>query len=259
MPPRPRRRFDRSPQHPAPRRLPRATPPPRPPRPPPSWRRCQPGLAPSRRRRLSGSERRALRRDLLPWIVGFSERRPSSTLGQTRVGLDIRAALDQELDRGRMAFVRGPHQGRGSAQGFLRIHLRAVVEQHLHRLHIAGARRFHERSPSQRELLIGISAGLDQRFNDGGIAVDARQPQRCGALAVRGLGIRARRESGGPPSLCRIGTPPSAALWRHRPGAHSHRRVAPPASARAALSPRIAASATSEGAAARLTIDSPHE
>ena len=138
-----------------------------------------------------GSQRRALRRDLLSRIVRFSERRPSSALRRIRAGLDIRAVLDQKLDGGGMAFVRGPHQSGGSAQGFLRIHIRAVVQQHLDRIDIAGARRHHERSPSQRELLIGIGSGLDQRLDDSGISVDAGQPQRRGAVAVRGLGIRA--------------------------------------------------------------------
>ncbi len=56
--------------------------------------------------------------------------------------------------------------GGGSAQGFLRVHVRAMVEQHLHRIDIAGARRHHERSPSQRELLVGIGSGVDQRLDD---------------------------------------------------------------------------------------------
>ena len=141
--------------------------------------------------RFPGSERRALRRDRLSGIVRFSERRSSSALGRIRAGLDIRAVLDQKLDGRRMAFVRGPHQRGGSAQGFLRIHVRAVVEQHLDRIDIAGARRRHERSSSQREMLVGIGSGFEQRRDDGGISVDAGQPQRRGALAVRGLRIRA--------------------------------------------------------------------
>ena len=53
-----------------------------------------------------------------------------------------------------MAFVGGPHQRRGSAQGFLRVHVGAVVEQHLHRLDVAGARRHHQRRPAERQLLV---------------------------------------------------------------------------------------------------------
>jgi len=100
--------------------------------------------------------------------------------------------LDQELHRGGMGFIRGPHQRRRSTQCFFGVHVGAAIEQDFHRVDITGARRQHEGSPSERKALVGIGAGGEERRDDGGIAVHARQPERCGAFTVRGLRVRAR-------------------------------------------------------------------
>ena len=89
--------------------------------------------------RLSGSERRALRRDCLSRIVGFAQSRSSPTLSRTRTGLDVGSVLDQELNRRSVTFICGPHQRSRSAKGFFRVHIRSMVKQRFHRVDIAGA------------------------------------------------------------------------------------------------------------------------
>ena len=91
-------------------------------------------------------------------------------------------AVDQELDGGRMSLVRGPHQRRRPTQGFLRVDLRAAVEQHLHRRHVARARRHHQRRLSPRQRLVRIRARLQQALDDGGVAIQAGQRERREAL-----------------------------------------------------------------------------
>src|SRR6185312_170163 len=89
-------------------------------------------------------QRRTLCRHLLARIVGFSQRGPAAAFRGSRLGFDIRATLDQEFDRVGMAFVGGPHQCRGAAQGFLRVDFRAVIEQRFDRIDVAGAGGFHQ-------------------------------------------------------------------------------------------------------------------
>ena len=141
---------------------------------------------------LTGGDRRAECRDGSPRIARLAERRSASALGGRRLRLDVGAAVDQQLDRGRVAFVGRPHQRRGAAQRVLRVHVGAVVEQHRHRVDVAGARRDHQRRASERQLLVGVGAAFDERREDRRVAVDAGQPQRRRAFAVRRLDVRAR-------------------------------------------------------------------
>ena len=97
--------------------------------------------------------------------------------------------VEQELDRSGMPLIGGPHQRRGASQRFLRVDLRAAVEQHLHRRHVAGARRHHQRRLSPRQRLVRIRARLQQALDDRRVAVQAGQRERREALAVGDLGL----------------------------------------------------------------------
>ena len=141
---------------------------------------------------LSGGEGRALRRDLPSRIVRFAERRSSSTRCGIRARIDIGSMLNQKLHGGGMRFVCSPHERTRAAQRFFRVDIRAVVNQNLDRIDIPGARRRHHRSAAQRQMLVGIGSGVEQCADDCGISVDARQPQRRRAFAVRHFRIRAR-------------------------------------------------------------------
>ena len=132
--------------------------------------------------------------DLFPGIVRFSESRSASALGWTRFSLDIGAVLDQELNRGSVAFVGGPHERSRSAQGLLGVHVRTAVDQNLDRVYVPSSGRGHQRSPAQGKLFIGIGAGLDQRGEDGCIAVNPGKPHRRGPVVIGGLRIGARRQ-----------------------------------------------------------------
>ena len=96
-----------------------------------------------------------------------------------------------------MPLVRGPHQRRRTAERFLRVRVRAVVEQRLHRLDVAGARGEHQRRPAERKRLVGIGPGLDEGRDHPGVAVHTGQPQRRHALTVRRLRIGTRTKQDG--------------------------------------------------------------
>ena len=75
------------------------------------------------------------------------------------MGIHVRAVLNQELNRGRVSFIGGPHDRRRTPRRFLGVDIRAVIDERLHCVDFAGARGCHERRPSQRKMLVGICAG----------------------------------------------------------------------------------------------------
>jgi hypothetical protein len=54
--------------------------------------------------------------------------------------------LNQKLHSGRMRFVCSPHEWSRAAQSFFGVYIRAVVNQHLDCIDIAGPRRSHHGS-----------------------------------------------------------------------------------------------------------------
>src|SRR5687767_7217640 len=62
-----------------------------------------------------------------------------------------------------------------AAQRLLGVDVGAAIDQHRHRLDVAGSRRRHQRCAAQRQFLVGIGSSRQQCANHGGVAVDARQ------------------------------------------------------------------------------------
>ncbi len=86
-----------------------------------------------------------------------------------------------------MFLRRRPHQRGGAAQGVLRVHVGAVIEQDLDRVDVAGPRRHHEgRLAMRQDGHVRVGSGFQQLFDHRRVAVDAGQRQRSGALAVGG-------------------------------------------------------------------------
>jgi hypothetical protein len=74
-----------------------------------------------------------------------------------------------------MYLLSRPHQGRGTAQLLFRVHVGFVVDQDLDRVHVAVARREHDRRLLIRIALIYIRPGGEQFPDHGSAAVDAGQ------------------------------------------------------------------------------------
>ena len=98
--------------------------------------------------------------------------------------------VNEHLDDSWIALGNGPHQGRRTAPGLLRVDLGSVVQQHLERVGLPGACRHHERRVSKfRQRGIGVCSGLDELFDHRCIPVKRGELERCGAFAVRGRHI----------------------------------------------------------------------
>ena len=110
---------------------------------------------------------------------------------EIRGSLVIRAAGEQQLDRLGMRLLGGPHQGRGAAQLFLRVHVGLLIDEDLDGVHVAVARREHQRGFPVGAGLIYVRAGLQQLLDHGRVSVGAGQAQRRRAIAIRLLHVRA--------------------------------------------------------------------
>ena len=76
-------------------------------------------------------------------------------------------------------------------QLFARIDRRAVRQQHVRGVDVAGARRRHQRGLAFGPGGVGVGAGLQQPLDHRRVAVDAGQIQRRDAVAVRRLDVGA--------------------------------------------------------------------
>src|SRR5262249_54422680 len=101
--------------------------------------------------RVSGSKRSALRRNLLSRVIRFAERRTSPSRRRIRARILVGAPLNQELNRGSVAFIGCPHQWSRAAQCLFCIWIGAAIEQDFDRVEIARARGSHQRRSSQRQ------------------------------------------------------------------------------------------------------------
>ncbi len=113
-----------------------------------------------------------------------------------RMRVDIAAGLNQHLERRDVPLGGGPHQGVLPARLLHRVQLRAVREQHLHRVRRAVPRRLHQRRFAVRHRDVGVGAGLEQPLLDRRVAIKGCQAQRLDAVARDGADVGARREQG---------------------------------------------------------------
>ena len=68
--------------------------------------------------------------------------------------------------------------------------LRAVIEQHLHRGHVAGSRRHHQGGFTVRQYRgVRVDAGFQEFFDHRGVAVLGGEEHRRRAVAIGGFGI----------------------------------------------------------------------
>ncbi len=108
--------------------------------------------------------------------------------------MDIGAPREQRLDHRGMPFGRRPHQRRLSAPRFLGVHIGSVSQQHVHGVHLPGARGGHEDRLAAREHRARLSAGLQEQFDRRRASVEARKPERRHAVPIRRLHVGAGRD-----------------------------------------------------------------
>ena len=87
-----------------------------------------------------------------------------------------------------MSFSRSPHHG-GLVVALLGVDLCPGAKQHFHRLQLAGSGGGHERSLATVDRVVRIGPVLDQRPNELGVAVEAREVQRRDAVPVFDGGV----------------------------------------------------------------------
>jgi hypothetical protein len=118
--------------------------------------------------------------------------------GAGRLRAVIGSAVEQRLHRRGVLLFDRPHQCRGAARGFLRIHFRPGSDQHFDRLGLAVSRGEHQRGLTVRSALFDVGAGFHQLVDHRHIAVKAGHHQRCHTLAIRrvDLGAGANQQVG---------------------------------------------------------------
>ena len=99
-----------------------------------------------------------------------------------------------------MTFSRGPHQGRLAAERFRGTDFRTVLQQHAHRLDLAGPRSGHQRCLATTQRPVRIRSGPNQELQHRGIAIHASERERWNAVAVLRNGIGTGLEQ----QLCRL-------------------------------------------------------
>ena len=110
-----------------------------------------------------------------------------------RAGVQVRAAIDQQLDGGRVSLIGGPHQRRRPAQRFLRVDLRRRD-----RAAPSSPPRCRCATPSSARVSprgsrsFGSAPAFSRLSMMAAFAVQAGQRERREALAVGDLRIRAR-------------------------------------------------------------------
>ena len=129
--------------------------------------------------------------------AGWFRRRPRFTLAAPPIHLDhgaracmhIGAALQQQARRLEAVLGHGPHQRRLSPGGLRGLDVGARVQQRRDRRGRPGARGGHQDGFAGLQGGVRVGPGVEQRRDDGGIAVGRPEPDRCRAVVVGRAGV----------------------------------------------------------------------
>ena len=159
-------------------------------------------------------------------VAAARRRREEFLLGAAQVAdvvhlrsrLDVRAGLDERLDRINAIHRCGKHQRRLAEGLFLGFDLGAVLDERRHRLRIARLRREHQRRRAQRVRGLRVGAAGKERRNHRRVAlVGGHHQRRVTAQARRRLHVRAGEEQHLRRARRRRFAPPSGAPSCRRP------------------------------------------